>query len=251
MRHGGNLTIDVGTATVTDELQQDASLKPGQFNLLTVSDTGSGMDAETVAHIFEPFFTTKPVGAGTGLGLATIYGIAHQCGGTVLVSSSPCGGSTFRVYLPRSSKDVLEKSTTDRGIHRLAGTETILLVDDSAPLRNMMLGVLSQKGYSVLDAADGVTALEISRNYAGTIDLLITDIVMPRMGGVKLAEHIVQERPDIGLIFVTGYATDKYVIPQQRAGRTTTLEKPYGTDALLRIVRGMLDEMKSLQPARR
>jgi len=251
MRHGGNLTIDVGTAAVTDELQQDASLKPGQFNLLTVSDTGSGMDAETVAHIFEPFFTTKPVGAGTGLGLATIYGIAHQCGGTVLVSSSPCGGSTFRVYLPRSSKDVLEKSTTDRGIHRLAGTETILLVDDSAPLRNMMLGVLSQKGYSVLDAADGVTALEISRNYAGTIDLLITDIVMPRMGGVKLAEHIVQERPDIGLIFVTGYATDKYVIPQQRAGRTTTLEKPYGTDALLRIVRGMLDEMKSLQPARR
>ena len=251
MRHGGNLTIDVGTTTVTDELQQDASLKPGQFNLLTVSDTGSGMDAETVAHIFEPFFTTKPVGAGTGLGLATIYGIAHQCGGTVLVSSSPGGGSTFRVYLPRSSKDVLEKSTTDRGIHRLAGTETILLVDDSAPLRNMMLGVLSQKGYSVLDAADGVTALEISRNYAGTIDLLITDIVMPRMGGVKLAEHIVQERPDIGLIFVTGYATDKYVIPQQRAGRTTTLEKPYGTDALLRIVRGMLDEMKSLQPARR
>ena len=140
MRHGGSLTIDVGTATVTDELQQDASLMPGQFNVLTVSDTGSGMDAETVAHIFEPLFTTQPVGAGTGLGLATIYGIAHQCGGTVLVSSSPGAGSAFRVYLPRSSNDVWEKLTTDHSIHRLTGTETILLVDDSAPLRKMMLG---------------------------------------------------------------------------------------------------------------
>lgn len=165
-----------------------------------------------------------------------------------MVSSSPGAGSTFRVYLPRLSNDVLEKLTTDRSIHRLTGTETILLVDDSAPLRKMMLGMLSQKGYSVLDAADGITALEISRNYAGTIDLLITDIVMPRMGGIKLAEHIVRERPEIGLIFVTGYATDKYVIPKQRAGRTTTIEKPYGTGALLHIVRRMLDEMKSLQP---
>jgi YesN/AraC family two-component response regulator len=108
--------------------------------------------------------------------------------------------------------------------------------------------VLSQKGYSVLDAADGVEAMEISRNYAGTIHLMITDIVMPRMGGAELAEHIVRERPDIGLIFVTGYATDKYVIPLHTAARATIIEKPYGTSALLQIVREMLDEMKLLQP---
>jgi CheY-like chemotaxis protein len=232
-------------------VQQDASIKPGPYDLLTVSDTGSGMDAATVAHIFEPFFTTKPVGQGTGLGLATIYGIVHQCGGTVLVSSKPGAGSTFEVYLPRASDGVVEKGNDGHSLHKLTGTETILLVDDSAPLRKMMLGVLSQKGYSVLEAADGVTALELSRNYAGTIHLLITDIVMPRMGGVELAEHVVRERPEIGVIFVTGYATDKYVLPLQSRERITTIQKPYGTDALLHIVRGMLDEIKSLETADR
>jgi DNA-binding NtrC family response regulator len=145
----------------------------------------------------------------------------------------------------------VEKGNDGHSLHKLTGTETILLVDDSAPLRKMMLGVLSQKGYSVLEAADGVTALELSRNYAGTIHLLITDIVMPRMGGVELAEHVVRERPEIGVIFVTGYATDKYVLPLQSRERITTIQKPYGTDALLHIVRGMLDEIKSLETADR
>ena len=251
MPHGGSLAIDVRTVELADGVQQDASIKPGPYDLLTVSDTGSGMDAATVAHIFEPFFTTKPVGQGTGLGLATIYGIVHQCGGTVLVSSKPGAGSTFEVYLPRASDGVVEKGNDGHSLHKLTGTETILLVDDSAPLRKMMLGVLSQKGYSVLEAADGVTALELSRNYAGTIHLLITDIVMPRMGGVELAEHVVRERPEIGVIFVTGYATDKYVLPLQSRERITTIQKPYGTDALLHIVRGMLDEIKSLETADR
>jgi signal transduction histidine kinase/ActR/RegA family two-component response regulator len=245
MPKGGNLTIDVRTVTLDDEVQQDASLKRGPWEMLTVSDTGSGMDADTVAHIFEPFFTTKPVGEGTGLGLSTLYGIVHQCGGTVLVSSKPGAGSTFRVYLPSSLEDVVTKAAVGSTLQRLSGNETVLLVDDSAPLRKLMLELLSRQGYSVLEAADGILALEVSKNYPGIIHLLITDMVMPRMGGTELAKRIVQDRPGIALIFVTGYAADTCAMPHYPAGRTAIIEKPYKAATLLHSVRRMLDEMEA------
>jgi PAS domain S-box-containing protein len=245
MPKGGNLTIDVRTVTLDDEVQQDAELERGPCEMLTVSDTGSGMDTDTVAHIFEPFFTTKPVGKGTGLGLSTLYGIVHQCGGTVLVSSKPGAGSTFRVCLPRSLEGIETKAAVGSILPILSGNETVLLVDDSAPLRKLMLELLSRQGYTVLEAADGILALEVSKNYPGIIHLLITDMVMPRMGGIELAKCIVQDRPDIALIFVTGYAAETCVMPHHPTGRTTIVEKPYKTATLLHAVRRMLDEMEA------
>jgi len=248
MARGGSLTIDVRTVELAEEVREYASMKTGACVLLTVSDTGSGMDAETLAHIFEPFFTTKPVGEGTGLGLSTVYGIVKHAGGAVLASSRPGAGSMFRVYLPRSSDDVAKPAVFERDPKRLTGTETLLLVDDSAPLRKMTREILSRKGYSVMEAADGIQAWELSKSYDGKIHLLITDIVMPRMGGTQLAEHIMQERPDIAVIFLSGYAADKYPLPDHAPGRIATLEKPCSIDAFLRAVRGKLDEIKALQP---
>jgi CheY-like chemotaxis protein len=202
------------------------------------------MDRETVAHIFEPFFTTKPVGEGTGLGLATVYGIVKQNGGDISVSSEPGAGTIFKVYLPRSNADITVRVPVPKIIEKLTGTETILLVEDSLPLRKLTREVLSRKGYSILEAADGVLALELSRNYAGTIHLLITDIVMPRMRGTDLAERMVQERPDIALLFLSGYTEDA-ISHHARPGRITSLEKPCTSETLLRTVRQVLDEAQS------
>lgn len=244
MTKGGTFTIDVRTVEIVEGDQQHASMKPVTCEMLTVSDTGSGIDAETLAHTFEPLFTTKPVGEGTGLGLATVYGIARQSGGDVSVSSRPREGSTFKVYLPRSSDAIASKVVVERNLQRLAGTETVLLVDDSAPLRKMIMEVLSRKGYSVMEAVDGIQAWELSKNYTGVIHLLITDVVMPRMGGTQLAEHIMQERPDIAVIFLSGHAADKYPMPKHARGRITAIEKPCAVYMLLQGVRRVLDEPK-------
>jgi len=246
MPRGGTLKIDVRAAELTDQEQQNLFIKPGACEMLTVTDTGSGMDAMTVAHIFEPFFTTKPVGEGTGLGLSTLYGIVKQCGGAVSVSSTPGVGSIFKVYLPRSSNRSNREGELDRRPQRLVGTETVLVVDDSAPLRELLRGILSRKGYTVLEAADGLLAWELSRNYPGIIDLLITDMVMPHMGGTELAEHIIHDRPNIALIFVTGYFSEKPLMPDYALGRIAIVEKPYKPDALLQTVRRILDETPKL-----
>jgi two-component system cell cycle sensor histidine kinase/response regulator CckA len=242
MPRGGALKIDVRGTELTHEEEQNLSIKPGAFEVLTVTDNGSGMDAATVAHIFEPFFTTKPVGEGTGLGLATLFGIVKQWGGAVSVSSTPGAGSIFKVYLPRSSHRSSTKGKRNRRPQRVVGTETVLVVDDSAPLRELLQGILSREGYNVLDAADGLQAWELSRSYLGKIHLLITDMVMPHMGGTELAEHIVHDRPHIALIFVTGYLSENDVIPDCETGRIAIVEKPYRPDALLQTVRRILDE---------
>jgi signal transduction histidine kinase/CheY-like chemotaxis protein len=251
MTHGGTLTIDVRTIEIVEETLPDTSMKPGPYQMLTVSDTGRGMDAETLAHIFEPFFTTKPLGEGTGLGLASVYGIVKQTGGAVLASSRPGEGSIFKVFLPRSSDGIAPAAGVSRNLQGLTGTETILLVDDSSSLRKMIQGILSRKGYSVMEAEDGDRALELSRSYAGVIHLLITDVVMPHMGGTQLAGQIMQERPDIPVIFLSGYAADKYPIPEHAPGRIATIGKPCSVDALLHSVRRILDETKAPQQAPR
>jgi len=242
MRRGGRLTIDVRSVASAAVAHENMSTHPGPLAMLTVSDTGSGIDPETVPHIFEPFFTTKPVGEGTGLGLATVYGIVTQCGGSVMVSSRVGEGSSFKVCLPRFSGHETGKESVESAPENHDGSETILLVDDSAPLRKMLSVALSRSGYCVLEASDGVQACEISKSHPGPIDLLITDIVMPRMGGTELAKTIVQDRADIALVFTTGYAADNYAIPNEPLRRIATIQKPYRIDELLRVVRNILDK---------
>jgi DNA-binding NtrC family response regulator len=177
--------------------------------------------------------------------LATVYGIVKQIGGVVLASSQTGAGSVFEVYLPRSCDGIAPTVVVSRNPQSLTGTETILLVDDSSSLRKMIQEILSHKGYSVMTAQDGIQALELSRAYSGVIDLLITDIVMPQMGGAQLADQIIRERPDIPVVFLSGYAADKYPIPEHAPGRITTIQKPCSVDTLLTSVRRILDETKA------
>ncbi|MGC2209696.1 MAG: PAS domain S-box protein [Candidatus Korobacteraceae bacterium] len=242
MPRGGQLTIEVKSVELDETYtRQHPSIKPGQYEMLAVSDTGTGMDAETAARLFEPFFTTKAIGKGTGLGLATVYGIVKQSGGDIWVYSEPGVGTIFKVYLPRSSEQVQAPPPVQQADGDLSGTETILLVEDSNPLRQLTREILSKAGYAVLDAADGIEALELSKGYTGRIHLLITDIVMPRMRGTELATQFVVQRPEVGVVFLSGYSEEALSrIPG--ASRIAILEKPYNAESLLRTIRRSLDD---------
>jgi|GEM_PF-2376406 PAS domain S-box-containing protein len=244
MPRGGTLTIDVRTVDLNGGVRNSVSMISPLKEVLTISDTGKGMAPEVMSHIFEPFFTTKPIGEGTGLGLATVYGIVKQSGGEISVSSEPGEGTTFKVSLPRSLQDIAVTVPVNSSVERLTGNETILLVEDSAPLRELTREVLAGKGYSVIEATDGIDALELSRNYVGTIDLLITDIAMPRMRGTDLAEYLVKERPAIAVLILSGYADDA-ISHIAHPGRISSLEKPCASSTLLKTVRRVLDEWQA------
>ena len=246
MPEGGNLTIEVRNVELDEAYtRQHATVTPGQYAMLAVSDTGLGMDADTVARLFEPFFTTKASGKGTGLGLATVYGIVKQNGGDIWAYSEPGRGSTFKVYLPLTAEPAARVEAVRAEPQSLAGAETILLVDDWVALRELTREILSRKGYSILLAGDGVEALERSNAHAGKIDLLLTDIVMPRMRGSELAERITRQRPDISVVYLSGYTEEAMVHHQDGVGRTAILEKPYTSDTLLRTVRSVLNVASS------
>jgi len=242
MPRGGQLTIEVKTVELDESYtRQHPSIKPGRYEMLAVSDTGTGMDAETATHLFEPFFTTKEIGKGTGLGLATVYGIVKQSGGDIWVYSEPGVGTIFKVYLPRSFEQVEATQPAQRANGNLTGTETLLLVEDSTALRQLTREILSKAGYVVLDAADGIEALELSRNHSGRISLLVTDIVMPRMRGTELAAQFVVQRPECGVVFLSGYSEEAMArIPG--ASRIAILEKPYNAESLLQTIRRSLDD---------
>jgi CheY-like chemotaxis protein len=218
--------------------------------MLAISDSGIGMDAETVAHIFEPFFTTKEPGKGTGLGLATVYGIARRNGGDIWVYSEPGMGTIFKVYLPLTIQ-VPQRIEPAMGASRAAGSggETILLVEDSAALRELTRVILSRDGYNILEAEDGVAALEVSRNFQGPIHLLLTDVVMPRMRGPVLAQQMLKQRPAIAVVFLSGY-TEEVISQSDGISGFTLVEKPYTAEALLRSIRRALDD-RSLRVATR
>jgi CheY-like chemotaxis protein len=207
--------------------------------LLAVSDTGVGMDEATRARAFEPFFTTKGE-KGTGLGLATVYGVVRQGGGHLVVDSEPGRGTTFRIYLPRIDGDAA--GGPDAGGQSLPrGTETVLLVEDEEAVRTLTRQALAACGYRVLEAADGAQGLHLAELQGGRFDLLVTDLVMPRMGGRELAERLTAMRPGVKVLYLSGYTDDAVVRQGVLEAQAHFLQKPFSVQALARKVRAVLD----------
>jgi PAS domain S-box-containing protein len=242
MPGGGKLVI----ATANVELdqayaRQHPGAKPGRCVLLAVTDSGTGMSSETLAHIFEPFFTTKEVGKGTGLGLATVYGVVKQSGGYVWVDSQLGKGASFQIFLPRVEETVVPISADPSHEENLHGSETVLLVEDADALRKLARSFLLDHGFQVLPASNGEEAVEVARNHDGPIHLLLTDVVMPGMNGRILADQLLAKWPRLKVVYISGY-TDSFI-----AGHgvledgTHLLHKPFTEDALIRKIREVLD----------
>jgi CheY-like chemotaxis protein len=208
-----------------------------------VSDTGAGMDKETRTRIFEPFFTTKESGRGTGLGLSTVYGIVKQSGGYIQVYTEPGHGTTFHIYLPRVDEGVQEYPP---GVaiqqHYFQGTETILLAEDDDTVRELIRDLLEIYGYTVLEAPNGGPALLLCERYEQPIHLLLTDVVMPEMGGPDLAARLAQLRPEMKVLYMSGYTDDVIVNRGVLAEGTAFIQKPFAPDVLARKVREVLDD---------
>jgi two-component system, cell cycle sensor histidine kinase and response regulator CckA len=234
MPNGGTLRFETRNVYIEDEM---FDLPPGPYVLLAVEDTGHGMDAATLSHVFEPFFTTKEIGKGTGPGLATVYGIVTQAGGHVDVESEPDRGTTFRIYLPRTEA----KATTTappRPLDAPRGSEVILLLEDEVNLRLLIREVLEEAGYLVIDADTPESALERGLAHEGTLHLLLTDVVMPRVSGFEAARRLAAARPAVKVLYMSGH-TDRSVPADQLSGRL--LNKPFRPEALLIAVRETLD----------
>jgi two-component system cell cycle sensor histidine kinase/response regulator CckA len=238
MPSGGTLTITTANLGQADAAMADGV--SGQRVMLTVTDTGCGMDRETQGQAFEPFFTTKPVGKGTGLGLSTVFGIVKQSGGSISLVSAPGQGTTFAVYFPQMT----EESTTHRSAYSPTpqlGAETILVTEDETQLRALMRTVLSRHGYRVLDAADGIDALRQAASHDGPIHLLLTDVVMPAMSGKELASRLASIRPRTRVLYMSGYTDDAIANHGVLNMGIAFIQKPFRPDALIRRVREVLD----------
>jgi PAS domain S-box-containing protein len=241
MPGGGRLTIETREVDLEESFAVPrAGADPGRYVLLAVSDTGCGMTEEVRRHAFEPFFTTKPVGRGTGLGLATVYGIVRQGGGHVEVASEPGVGTTFKVYLPRADEDTTPMPAPAR-FAAMRGTETVLLVEDDVSVRAWCARVLRAGGYEVLEAGDGGEALRVRVGFSGTVHLLVTDLVMPGLGGRPLAERIVALYPGTKVLYLSGYTDDAAVRQEFLRDQANFLQKPFPPAALARKVREVLD----------
>jgi PAS domain S-box-containing protein len=247
MPDGGQLDISVSLLDVDESyVIEHPGLTAKPYAMLKVADTGTGMDAETKTHIFEPFFTTKEAGKGTGLGLSTVYGIVKRNRGDVWVYSEPGEGTVFKVLLPLTAEK-LQSSAPELPDSEVRGnsSETILLVEDSAALRELTKVILLRAGYNVLEAEDGVAALELSASFVGTIHLVLTDVVMPRLRGPAMAKQIVQQRPGIAVVFLSGY-TEEVITQSDGITGFTLVEKPYTAGVLLQSLRRSLDQVTSV-----
>ncbi len=242
MPRGGKLTIE----TANKELDEDyarrhVAVKPGAYVLLAVSDNGCGMDKETQSHLFEPFFTTKEQGKGTGLGLSTVYGIIKQSGGNIWVYSELGQGTSFKIYLPTVEEEVETYKTAALFSPPPGGTETILLVEDEEAVRTMISKVLQSGGYTVLEAQHGVEALRVCKKHSGPIHLMISDVVMPQMSGRELAGRLALRRPEMRVLYISGYPDNAIVHHGVLETGTAFLQKPFTLNALEYKVREVLD----------
>ena len=241
MPNGGRLTIETGNVKLDRSYAAGhAAVEPGPYVMLTVTDTGCGMDAETQARIFEPFFTTKEAGKGTGLGLATVYGVVKQSGGYIWVYSEVGQGSTFKIYLPQVAEEVEAPVVDQQAPASTAGTETILFVEDEQSVRELVRDYLCGMGYEVLDASDGMDALEIALAHKSPIDILITDVVMPRLSGRDLAAKLSARWPSLKVLFISGYTDDTIVRHGVLEGGVAFLQKPFNLNALSEKIREIL-----------
>jgi PAS domain S-box-containing protein len=248
MPRGGRVTIETANVTLDNQdASKHVSVKPGEYVMLAVSDIGSGMDQETQARIFEPFFTTKEVGKGTGLGLSTVYGIVKQSGGNIWVYSEQGLGTVFKVYLPRiddATASTIAKQSQETNEPR--GTETILLVEDEEVVRGLTRKILMQAGYSVLDAKGGDEAIRLCQAHAGPIDLLLTDVVMPEISGKEVADRLLELRPSIRVLYMSGYTDEAIVQHGVLDANVKFIQKPFTWVGLTRKVREVLNRKTSL-----
>jgi two-component system cell cycle sensor histidine kinase/response regulator CckA len=242
---GGTVTIRISNATLSTPRPIGAGLMvPGEYVLIEVADTGKGIPPENLAKIFEPFFTTKPVGHGTGLGLSTVYGVVKQTGGFIDVKSAVSKGATFEIYLPRfvpseSAPEAPEEP--ERGAHRdVTGQDTILLVEDEDAVRSFAARALRMRGYTVLEAHGGDVALDIVRKHQGSIDLVISDVVMPNMDGPTMVRAALKLRPEMRVIFISGYAEDTFRRTEEKVEDLHFLPKPFGLKQLVAKVKDVL-----------
>jgi CheY-like chemotaxis protein len=256
MPDGGRLTVRTDNVDLDEAAAAELSdARPGPYVMLEVSDTGAGMDEETRSHLFEPFFTTKEQGKGTGLGLSTVYGIVKQSGGHISVASALGTGSTFHIYLPRVAASAAAAAPEPRRAPEPATArrsapsenlapgrgETILLVEDAQRVRAVVREILEMTGYTVLEARHGADAVEVANRHAGPIHLLVTDVVMPQMSGRELAQRLATLRPDLKVLYMSGYTDDAIVRHGVLASGIAFLSKPFTPDALALKVRELLD----------
>jgi two-component system, cell cycle sensor histidine kinase and response regulator CckA len=246
MPGGGQLIIRTGSERLSYSLVgSHAEIPAGHYVVLTVNDNGSGMDGKTLEHIFEPFFTTKPLGTGSGLGLATVYGIVRQSGGHIAAHSEPGAGTTFKIYLPQVEQ-APDVDAEPPSVEAAPGSETILLVEDQTAVRVMARKILQRKGYTVLEAENGEAALRLWQQHRDQVQLLLTDLTMPLMGGRELARRITEVRPDLRILYISGYTEEAAVQMGELGGGgvgegVVFMQKPFSPEELARRVREMLD----------
>jgi CheY-like chemotaxis protein len=242
---GGTITIETTNVEVDDShARPHPEVKPGSYVMLAMSDTGSGMDSETQARIFEPFFTTKQPGKGTGLGLSTVYGIVKQSDGYIYAYTELGRGTTFKVYMPRVEGEA-EIFRPEKVLSMHRGSETILLVEDNEPLREVTREMLKGLGYAVLDSGRPSEAIRTAERHDGPIALLITDTVMPEVSGPVLAKTLTAERPEMKVLYISGYPADPSIEQGELEAGCSLLEKPFTRDGLAKRVRERLDSPMS------
>jgi len=242
MARGGQLTIRTSRATLDEKFcKSRVNVQPGEYLQLSVRDSGAGMSREVLSHVFEPFFTTKPKGKGTGLGLATVYGVVNQCGGHIEIESEPGAGTQVNIWLPRvvTTADTVPVELEEK-LQR--GTETILVVEDEDVVRDLSCRILRSLGYHVQEASNGKEAVELVQKYSHPIHLVFTDVVMPHMGGPEMVENLVQIRPGIKVIYTSGFTESTIVERGVALGKVRLIQKPFTREILAQRIRHTLDE---------
>lgn len=242
MPKGGKLTIETSNVTLEENYtSENSELRPGKYVMISVGDTGIGMDRDVQSRVFEPFFTTKRPGMGTGLGLSTVYGIVRQSGGSISLYSRPSRGTIFKIYIPAAEGSADSAGAQDSYKPEKRGAETILLVEDDCVVRNLTRRMLQENGYIVLEASSEEEAVSVSQKHGGTVHLILTDILMRGADGFELAKNISKARPGIKTVYMSGYMETSVVNPGMLSGETPFIQKPFTSDMLLKTIRKTLD----------